>query len=238
MIYITGDTHRTFSRLLVPGIDLSEENIFVILGDAGINYYLDDTDVSLKDSLNRLGITFFIIQGNHEERPDNISTYKEKEMFDGKVYVEEVFPNLIFAKNGEIYNIEGNRILVIGGAYSVDKYYRLRNGLNWFKDEQLSKNEQDTILEKIKGESVDYVFSHTCPYKYIPTEAFLPGIDQSLVDNSMELFLDQVEDVIDYKKWYCGHYHIEKELDNIEFMYYQIKELKKAKTLKKVDLNI
>ena len=54
----------------------------------------------------------------------------------------------------------------------------------------------------------------------------------------MEHFLDQVDDVIDYKKWYCGHYHIEKDLGNIEFMYYQVKDLKKDKVYKKVDHNI
>jgi 3-oxoacid CoA-transferase subunit A len=238
MIYITGDTHRTFSRLLVPGIELSTDNTLIILGDAGINFYLNQEDVFIKQWLNDLGITILSLQGNHEERPENISTYHEVERINGKVYVEDQFPNLVFAKNGEVYNIEGNRILVIGGAYSVDKYYRLRKGLPWFKDEQLSKKEKEEILDKVNGLEVDYVFTHTCPYKYIPTEAFLPGIDQSLVDNSMEHFLDQVDDVIDYKKWYCGHYHIEKDLGNIEFMYYRVKELKKDKVYKKVDHNI
>lgn len=30
-------------------------------------------------------------------------------MFDGKVIIEDKFPNLIFAKNGEIYTINGKR---------------------------------------------------------------------------------------------------------------------------------
>lgn len=34
--------------------------------------------------------------------------------------------------------MEGTRHLVIGGAYSVDKYYRLENDLLWFADEQPS----------------------------------------------------------------------------------------------------
>ena len=28
----------------------------------------------------------------------------------------------------------------------------------------------------------------------------------------MEKFLDDVEEKLDYDKWYCGHYHIEKLL--------------------------
>ena len=233
MIYITGDTHGSFSRFLIPTFEDKENNIMIILGDAGINYYLNILDIYKKDYLSTYKMKFFIIQGNHEERPENIKTYKEKEMYGGKVYVEDEYPNLIFAKNGELYNIDNNKVLVIGGAYSVDKYYRLKNNLNWFKDEQLNKEEKEEIINKYTGEKVDYILSHTCPYKYIPKEAFIPGIDESLVDNSMELFLDKVEEVVDYDKWYCGHYHISKKIDNLEFLYYDIKELSKEKTKEK-----
>ena len=229
MIYITGDTHGTFSRLLAPTIEKTINNLVIILGDAGINYYLDEIDKTKKDYLNNLGIKILSLQGNHEERPENISTYREIDMYQGKAFIEDEYPNLIFAKNGEVYNIENNSFLVIGGAYSVDKYYRLRNHLNWFKDEQLSKKEQKHILKTTKDLKVDYVLSHTCPYKYIPREAFLPGINQDLVDNSMEHFLDKIEEQVDYDKWYCGHYHIEKEIDNLEFMYHDVKVLKKSK---------
>jgi len=29
------------------------------------------------------------------------------------------------------------------------------------------------------------------------------------VDKSTEIWLDEIEEQLDYKKWYCGHYHIE-----------------------------
>ena len=43
MIYITGDTHREFYRL--HNIEQNKDNILIILGDAGINYYLNDEDI-------------------------------------------------------------------------------------------------------------------------------------------------------------------------------------------------
>ena len=43
----------------------------------------------------------------------------------------------------------------------------------------------------------------------------------------MEHFLDKIEENIDYDKWYCGHYHIEKEIDKLEFMYESVKVLRK-----------
>jgi 3-oxoacid CoA-transferase subunit A len=46
-------------------------------------------------------------------------------MFGGKVFIESDYHNLIFAKNGEFYTIDNKKVLVIGGAYSIDKEYRL-----------------------------------------------------------------------------------------------------------------
>lgn len=223
MIYIKGDTHRYFYGIY--DIEKNNDNMLIILGDVGINYYLDEEDKILKERLNSYNIKLFCVQGNHEERPENISTYKEVDMFGGKVFIEEEYPNLIFAKNGELYDIDNKKILVIGGAYSVDKNYRITYGHLWFKDEQLSKEEMDNILNKYKGQHIDIVLSHTCPLKYEPTEVFMKGIDQSDVDKSMEKFLDEVEESIDYDKWYCGHYHTEKRIDKVEFMFESIKVL-------------
>ena len=235
MIYITGDMHREFYRL--HDIEKNKDNMLIILGDAGINYYLDERDKLLKEQLNSYNIKLFCVQGNHEERPKNISTYKEIDMFGGKVYIEEEYPNLIFAKNGELYDIDNKKALVIGGAYSVDKNYRIIYGHPWFKDEQLSKEEKDNILNKYKNEHIDIILSHTCPLKYEPTEVFMKGIDQSDVDKSMEQFLNKVEESINYDKWYCGHYHTEKQIDKLEFMFGRIKVFNKDEFYPKYDRN-
>lgn len=235
MLYITGDTHREFYRL--HDIEKNKNNMLIILGDVGINYYLDERDKKLKEQLNSYNIKLFCVQGNHEERPENISVYKEIDMFGGKVFVEEEYPNLILAKNGELYDIDNKKVLVIGGAYSVDKNYRITYGHPWFKDEQLSKEEMDNILKKYKGQHIDIVLSHTCPLKYEPTEVFMKGIDQSDVDKSMEKFLDKVEESIDYDKWYCGHYHTEKQIDKLEFMFGRIKVFNKDEFYPKYDRN-
>lgn len=223
MIYITGDTHRDFSKL--DKIIFNKDDILTILGDAGINYCLTEEDNKFKEYLKKYNVKMFCIRGNHEERPENISTYKEINMFGGKVYIEEDYPNLIFAKDGEEYNIGGKSVLVIGGAFSVDKEYRLMYGYKWFKDEQLTKEEMDIIYNKVKGKHYDLILTHTCPYKYEPVEVFLSGIDQSKVDKSMEFFLDKIADSVEYNKWYCGHYHTEKRIDKIVFLYKNINNI-------------
>lgn len=66
MIYITGDTHREFTRLvfLEYEYNTTKDDILVILGDAGINYF-GKQDKELKKVLNELPITLFCVHGNH-----------------------------------------------------------------------------------------------------------------------------------------------------------------------------
>ena len=208
--YITGDTHGNFNRInyFCERFETSKEDILCILGDAGINYYLNKKDYMLKQVLQDMPITFFCIHGNHEERPFNISTYITKKWNGGIVYYEEEFPNILFAKDGEIYNINGKSILVIGGAYSVDKEYRLLKGWSWFKDEQPSKEIVKYIEKQItKQRHFDIVLTHTCPIKTEPRHMFLPFIDQSKVDKTTELLLQRIADWITFDSWYFGHFH-------------------------------
>ena len=231
MIYITGDKHADFREVFYfcYANETTLDDILIVLGDAGINYYANDKDKELKNSLKEhYSITLFCIHGNHEERPQNIKTYKTKKFHDGIVYYEEEYPNILFAKDGEVYNFNNHKVLVIGGAYSVDKYFRLSRGYNWYE----SKQPDDKIKNKVKkvlkdlDNKVDIILSHTCPYKYLPKEMFLEGIDQSTVDNSAEYFLDEIEESTDYNLWYCGHYHTDKEIDKIIFMFHKIEEFK------------
>lgn len=228
MYYITGDKHGNLSGIIqyCNFKNTNKDDVLIILGDAGINYH-GEKDKEKKESIAKTNITLFCIHGNHEQRPQTIETYKEKIMYGGIVYYEEEYPNILFAKDGEIYDFDGYKVLVIGGAYSIDKYFRIRNNEHWWADEQPSEELKETLLTKIRTEKpkIDIVLSHTCPYKYIPIEALIPGVDQALIDQSTERFLDRLEEEIDYKKWYCGHFHIDKEIDKVEFMYNKVKKL-------------
>lgn len=230
MIYITGDKHGDYTDVFnfCNKYNTSKYDLLIILGDAGINYFSDEKDYILKDSLKELPITLFCIHGNHEERPENIRSYKTKQFHNGIVYYEEEYPNILFAKDAEIYDFNGNSVLVIGGAYSVDKEYRLMMGYNWYPSEQPSdetKNKVKKVLQE-HNNKVDIILSHTCPFKYMPYEVFMSGVDQSKVDKSTEEFLDEIENTTDYKKWYCGHYHTDKKVDKLRFMMDDIVEFK------------
>jgi 3-oxoacid CoA-transferase subunit A len=208
--YLTGDTHGDFKRIaeFCDKHNTTKDDVMCILGDAGINYYLGKKDYLLKEFLKDLPITLFCIHGNHEARPQHIPSYDEKEWNNGIVYYEEDYPNILFARHGEIFNINGKSILVIGGAYSVDKEYRLMNNYMWFEDEQPNDEIKQYVKEQIKKqEHFDIVLSHTCPIMTQPTHMFLGWVNQFKVDKSTEIFLQDIADKIDFDNWYFGHFH-------------------------------
>ena len=222
MIYLTGDIHGnpTQVELFCSKMQLTEKDTIIMLGDVGLNYYGGKRDRLPKRILSSLPVTFLCIHGNHENRPQNIPEYKPTIWNGGRVLVDEEHPNILFAEDGEIYDLDGKKALAIGGAYSVDKFYRLQRGFGWWADEQpseLTKRKVESVVNECKD--IDIILSHTCPKKYIPTEMFLPMIDQSTVDNSTEEWLDTIEDTVNYKAWYCGHWHTDKRIDKMHFLF-------------------
>ena len=241
-IYITGDCHGDFKKIEIfcRQYKTTCEDVMIILGDAGINFYLSKWDKRNKSLLAKLELTFLCIHGNHEARPESLDTYKEKMWNGGSVYFEEEYPNILFAKDGEIYELNGKKAIAIGGAYSIDKEWRLLRGAPWFEDEQPSEEIKEYVEDRLYEANwkVDYVLSHTAPLKYEPRELFLDFIDQSKVDKSTEEWLSEIEEKLDYEKWYFGHYHGNKRVGKSEMLFEGIKELGGLTFLQKVGIPI
>ena len=235
--FITGDTHGahgTCQRLRVFKIQhpdlIPEETGIIFLGDVGINWCgetlggsYDDKD---KEAVNKFGYQLYLVRGNHEFRPSTLPNiqFKYDEEIYGWIYEEDKFPNIhYFRDGGGAYIIQEHPIFVIPGAYSVDKNFRLATGKNWFRDEQMTKEEQQTFLCNLSiwaDTCYDYlptIISHTCPYKwesYI-NYLFMDGIDQENVNKDTEKFLDKVLAEVLYKHWYFGHFHDDKDFRDI-----------------------
>ena len=248
MIYITGDKHGHFDSIeaFCNEQHTTKDDVLIVLGDLGVNYYGGRRDRSRKNYLNSLPITIVAIRGNHERRPEkswSIRTIAKDDIV-GTFIMEPGYESILYAQDGRSYGLRTSdgwkQSFVIGGAYSVDKYYRLgqyaagnHNAL-WFEDEQLSEDEMKHVMANLikhidlqqDGDNVlpYYIFTHTCPFSQEPVDMFLPFIDQSTVDTTTERFLDDIKDVlinrgIDYR-WYCGHWHTDRVApDNLRFVF-------------------
>lgn len=217
-IFVLADIHGDWRRIRDLNIriikKLDETDTIVLLGDTGANYFFNRRDKEFKEKLGQFKCTYFLIRGNHESRVSHLALdsddWETQIFFGGPVWVEKDYPYLKYAKDYPMrYNINGYNTLVIPGAYSVDKDYRLKMGYTWFKDEQLTEEEMEHGREIAKHHnfSFDLVLSHTCPIIYEPTDLFLSFIDQSKVDKTMERYLGELEHALDYRLWCWGHYH-------------------------------
>ncbi len=63
----------------------------------------------------------------------------------GKSFEEE-YPSILFAKDGEIFELNGKQTVVMGGAYSIDKAIRIAYGWGWWEDEQPSEASKEKWL--------------------------------------------------------------------------------------------
>ncbi len=228
MVYLTGDIHGVSQKIVrfCAGVKPTKEDIIIILGDVGANFSGDKRDDKMKRELSELKPTIFCIHGNHEMRPWNVSGCVKQSFYGAEAYTQEQYPNIYYGIDGQIYNFLGIQTLVVGGAYSVDKYYRLAKGWKWFQDEQPSdeiKQDVNRAIEEHKH--IHVVLSHTCPYRYTPFDRFITGIDQSTVDNSTEKYLDTVYERVNYWRWYCGHWHIDRTVDRLRFVFNDIIEI-------------
>lgn len=211
---VTGDCHGDMSRFAEYKYPRDGTTAVIILGDAGVNYYMNKRDTSAKKKLQNSGYQFYLVRGNHEARPEDCEgvEWDYDANVDGIVGIDANFPAIHYFRDGGEYVIGIHSCLVIGGAYSVDKYYRIARGYpyQWFENEQLDANEREIIFNNIKDKEFDFVLTHTCPRAWEPVDLFIPGLDQGTIDKSTENWLDDVKCAIKYHVWLFGHFHADR----------------------------
>ena len=236
MIFITGDTHGEFARIIKFAEEngLSSDDIIIVLGDAGINFFGFWKDRRLKKKLaKQLPATLLCIHGNHEKRPEKLKAYQKVPWMGGMAYIEPEFPRLVFARDGEIYDLEGIKTMAMGGAVSIDKEWRLANPdhkgrVFWWPDEQPSDEIKARIKTRLEQEKwrIDVVLSHTCPlesnglpiWRTFELEARSEGPKIHQHDFRTEEFLGEIEARLDYKKWFFGHFHVTLSIGRFQAM--------------------
>ena len=90
----------------------------------------------------------------------------------------------------------------------VDKEYRIPYS-SWWPQELPDERIFEEARAKFEsmGWKVDYVITHTCSTRMLsPTLYPAPGWNCPTVDR-LTAFFDELEDRMDYKRWYYGHFH-------------------------------
>ena len=208
--FLKGDIHGNLFEIIdfINRFNLGKNDNIIILGDCGIAWRKDTKDLAQNIKLwNECGngVKLYFIDGNHENFNILNSLPIENNM--GKIA-----DNIYHLRRGQVYEFENKKILVCGGADSIDKYRRIEN-FTWWKEEAIS---QETI-DDIPAGHYDYVLTHCCPRSifeknkiYLSTLQFL---NENKINHNSEDMLEQLKNKITFDHWFFGHYHINRNLD-------------------------
>lgn len=214
MIYITGDTHGKidFQRLkeYFSNIYVSEKDVLIILGDAGIVWSQKDCYIF---DYSMLGLTILFIDGNHENFT-LLNRFPIVTKFGAKAH--RLNENIYHVKRGEILKINGKTFFCLGGATSIDKHLR-KEGVSWWNEENIS--EEDILNSKINLQKVnyrvDYVLTHAGPSSIVYWMFKHPADRNTMI-------LEELLCKLKFKEWFFGHYHEDRAYKNFRCFYYDI----------------
>ncbi len=234
--------------------ELTEEDYVIICGDFGLLWDKDKTlDYNL-DWLSRLPFKILWVQGNHENY-NMIAEYPLEYWNGGKVR-HIVRDKIILLERGQVFTIEGKTFFTFGGAsshdvqggildkdsptYLEDYKKASRSGLpfrilniSWWKQELPTDEELQEGLRNLEkcDYKVDYVISHCASNSlqeklerhYNSVGWYVGWYDQNVLTN----YFEELEHKLQYKHWFCGHYHDDFQIDDKHtILYYSILPIK------------
>ena len=122
---------------------------------------------------------------------------------------------------GQVFDIDGTKIFTMGGASSHDKERRVE-GKSWWAEELPSNSEYNEAMKNLDKNdwNVDLVITHCAP----------DSIQRELAcwyeHDKLTNFLEVVRKDLTFKKWYFGHYHMDRKIENYTAIYRVVEQLK------------
>ena len=212
MIFVTGDTHANIDigKLSVKNFpkqkDLSKSDYLIVCGDFGLVWDGSAREIWWQDWLTEKNFTTLWIDGNHENF-DILREFPLTEKFGG--FVREIAPDIFHLDRGQVLTIDGKKIFVMGGARSHDMEYRTEH-ISWWEQEMPNRQEMERAIESLDRNNwkVDYVLTHCAP------RSVQSMLSEWYENDPLVSFLERIKQDLDFKHWYFGHYHQDKQIND------------------------
>ena len=172
--------------------------------------------------------------------PDWQERYMEGLIEEYKVH--ELRPHVLHLMRGQVFEIDGKKIFTFGGASShdisggiletddpefkkkkkaldkCDEPYRI-NHLTWWEQELATEDEMEEGRNNLRMHdyTVDYIITHCCSSS---TQIALGGAGIYEADRQTD-YLEFIKNYANYKKWFFGHYHENRNVNEKEILIYE-----------------
>lgn len=220
---------------------MTKEDYVIICGDFGgvWNKEVENKEEKhLLDWLEEKPFTTLFVDGNHENF-DRLYSYPVELWHGGKVH--KIRPSVIHLMRGQIYEIDGKSFFTFGGASSHDiesgildpedpdfkekkkwldrewRSYRV-NHITWWAQELPSEEEMQEGRANLAAHDnqVDFIVTHCCATStqmLIDVQKLKPDIETD--------YLEEIKQTIQFKKWFFGHYHDNRNVSKKEILIYE-----------------
>ena len=197
MIIFIGDVHGEFKELSNKLANTNVKNsTFIQVGDFGLGFKRKENEAAELNTLNKrlkdLNNEMYVIRGNHDD-PSYFTSNRS-------------YSNILFLEDYTLLKVEGKNILLVGGAISIDRSWRVLNNSYWL--------EEVFVYDKIKLENalrnfdrVDIVVTHNAPNEnekkasQINFKTNMPNITRAikfhLTKASLKVLFDTSKNVLD-----------------------------------------
>lgn len=234
---VIGDTHGNHKLIIhrVKSLHLEGETLFHV-GDFGVGFAkTEHEDIERMAELNKIlkkhNCHLYVIRGNHDN----------PEFFKGN----HDYSNLHLLPDYSVIEVNGEKVLMVGGAISVDRRPR-KDDMQKYRamgsDYSTYWYDEGFVLDKDKLESIsdiNYVITHSCPKFVFPINDQSNAVDshgpfvQRFAWNDYGLKDDLNKERNDLtemwemlnknnyiKKWFYGHFHTSKQelVDGTDFI--------------------
>lgn len=222
-IYVTGDIHlnhdsaKLNTTFFPEGKNLTKDDYVIICGDCGFWWDYSKETRWWVNWYNDRPWTTLCVAGNHSNYDNIYGNYGLIDFHGGQA--RQVADSIYYLNNGDIYNLQGKKFFVMGGATSHDKRYR-KEHISWWREEIPSVKMMEHGLDNLEknGNKVDYILTHCAPTS-IMTYYDPYGFYESDV---LTDYLEEIDYKVDYKEWFHGHYHIDKDVDHVHGLYNRV----------------
>lgn len=196
MILVLGDTHVDLNNVklwLEYCVNHGIKTIFQV-GDFGHYPNIPDLAFFIKavsDYATELGVTIYFVHGNHDNIQD--LTYN----YGGGLTVEEIAPSIFWTPTGVPFELEGVRMMAVGGAWSIDGWKNIPN-VDYFPEETLTYAD---VHKACSTSRIEVLFCHDCP------SSVDLNIDMHDEASNNRENLQVIVDEVCPKILFHGHYH-------------------------------
>ena len=235
-IFITGDTHGLYDfdslKEFATKEKLDRSDYIIIAGDCSVVWSKEYLPQYIPP-FEELGATILYIDGNHENF-DMLETYPVTMLLGGEV--NQISTNIYHLRRGEVFEIYGKKIFVMGGGESGG-ISNLKEHIDWWMQESITAEDMSNAIKNLASydNTVDIVVSH------VPPTSVLELVGKELAVDGEELpwyiklklepkvsnnYLQKISDTVSFDKWYFGHIHLDMDLGDYIGIFNNIIEIK------------